>query len=146
MGVQFMSKPQAVNNVTYSLESFEIDYLQETEDNGYELVHITEAGETKKPFTAKQYESEEEAMLDLVGEVIPESFVPHIEKMYGRKATWDAINNVIFIGNPNGYYDGRVNKYRNARDMGMEAVDHYELSLVYAVQQTIKCIRAMVSN
>ena len=140
-----MSNQKAVNHVTYALESFEIDYIHKTED-GYEIVNITNNGETKQPYEAQYYESEEDALLDLVDRVIPESFVPYIEKMYGRKPTWDSVNNVIFLGNPNGHYDTRMNKYRHAREIGMEAVDHYELSLVYAVQETIKSIRAMIRN
>ena len=81
-----MSNQKAVNHVTYALESFEIDYIHKTED-GYEIVNITNNGETTQPYEAQYYESEEDALLDLVDRVIPESFVPYIEKMYGRKPT-----------------------------------------------------------
>lgn len=56
----------------------------------------------------------------------------------------DSINNTIFIGNPNGRWDHRERKYKHARELGMEAVDDYELALVETVQETIKALRKFV--
>lgn len=136
---------KAVNEVVYTLESFEIDYLKyDNETNTFSIVHVTDKETTETPVTLSKYYSEEDVLLDLVDKVIPTNFTPYIEKLYGRKPTWDTVNNVIFIGNPNGYYDSRYNQYKHARELGMEAVDLYEISLVEAVQQTIIAIRKLV--
>ena len=137
------NKQQAVDNATYTLENFEIDYIKHTAD-GFVSVHVTEEVETEKPITLSSYDSELDAITDLAGTVIPESFVPYLEKMFDRQPSWDTLNNVIFVGNPNGRYDRRIGKYRLARELGMEAVDMYEMSLVEAVQHTIIAIRKLV--
>lgn len=136
---------KAVNEVVYTLESFEIDYLKyDDETNTFSIMHVTDKDAVSKPVTLSKYDSEEDALHDLVDKVIPTNFTPYIEKLYGRKPTWDIVNNVIFIGNPNGYYDSRYNQYKHARELGMEAVDLYEISLVEAVQQTTIAIRKLV--
>lgn len=134
---------QPKNEAIYTLQEYQIDYIKGTA-TGVKTATISDKGIFEHANFNRVYSSEYDAIVDLCDTVLPTSFYPYLEKMMGRAATWDAVNNVIFIGNPNGRWDERIKRYRNARELGMEAVDDYELSLVEAVQSSIEALRTFV--
>lgn len=138
-----MSEKTPRNEAIYALQNYDIDFIKVSDDKVIKA-HMSDLGLFEAEEIVRQYESEYEAITKLCGDLVPESFYPYLEKMMGRTPTWDSINNTIFIGNPNGRWDNRERKYKHARELGMEAVDDYELALVETVQETIKALRKFV--
>jgi hypothetical protein len=138
-----MSEKTPRNEAIYALQNYDIDFIKVADDKVIKA-HMSDLGLFEHEEVVRQYESEYEAITKLCGDLVPESFYPYLEKMMGRTPTWDSINNTIFIGNPNGRWDHRERKYKHARELGMEAVDDYELALVETVQETIKALRTFV--
>lgn len=133
---------------TVILESFAVDYVKAVDTNdGFDVVavHATMDDDEEQVVTlpCNHYDSELEALTALTGKYIHKTIASSIELLIGQPLTWDTANNAVFLGDARGRYKATEDRYLSARELGMEAVDVYEVVLVEAVIETMALIKRL---
>ena len=113
-------------------------------EKGYAVKNFNEPDKAPIEVGKLQFSDYETAVNHLAGTLYPESYKPYLMAVKDMEPTNDTWNNLIFIGHACGYYDNEQKRFRNAREMNMNAASEEEIAYVDALSSTYESIKSMI--
>lgn len=115
-------------------------------ENGYAIKNFLEPD--KKPIDVGDlsFPSYDVAVNYLSNLLYPESYRPYLLAVKDMVPDNDTWNNLMFIGHAYGYFDHEAQKFKNARQLNMNAANDFEITYLEALGTTYQSLLKMLKK